>query len=182
MPDYKPDSTVNKLILLFIFDKMEIPLTENSIMDICTNKNSWLKYMECKEYLSQLVNAKLVYIIEHHGNGTLYSITYEGRSCLSMFFQQIPISIREDITQFSKNNIQRVKRNQEYLAEYQKMPDGSYQNSFSIKDPHLQQNIFEVKMKLDNRSDAIDACKKWVEKAPEIYEYIFISLLTNEQD
>ena len=50
MPEYKPDSTTNKWILLFIFDKMEIPLTENSIMDICTNKNNWLKYMDCKEY------------------------------------------------------------------------------------------------------------------------------------
>ena len=26
------DETLNKLILLFVFDRMEIPLTENSIM------------------------------------------------------------------------------------------------------------------------------------------------------
>ncbi len=179
MPTYKPDTTTNKLILLFIFDKMEIPLTENSIMDICTNKNNWLKYMECKEYLSQLVEAKLLYCVQPHSNTQLYSITYEGRTCLSMFFQQIPISIREDITNFAKNNIQHIKRNQEYTSDYLKMSDGSYLNTFSIKDPHLQQSIFEIKMRFDSRSEAIDACKKWVDKAPEIYENIFVALIND---
>ena len=125
MPDYKPDTTTNKLILLLIFEKMEIPLTENSIMDICTNKNTWLKYMDCKEYLAQLVDAKLLYCALSH-NSQLYSITYEGRTCLSMFYKQIPISIREDITNFAKNNIQHIKRMQEYTSDYQKMSDGSY--------------------------------------------------------
>ena len=59
------------------------------------------------------------------------------------------------------------------------MSDGSYLNTFSIKDPHLQQSIFEIKMKFDNRSDAIAACKKWVDKAPEIYENMFISLIND---
>lgn len=179
MPDYKPDSTTNKLILLFIFDKMEIPLTENSIMDICTNKNNWLKYMDCKEYLSQLVETKLLYCVEPHKNTQLYSLTSDGRTCLSMFFQNIPISIRDDIVNFAKNNIQHIKRTQEYISDYKKMSDGSYLNTFSIKDPHLQQSIFEIKMKFDNRSDAIDACKKWVDKAPEIYENMFITLIND---
>ena len=179
MPDYRPDATTNKLLLLFIFDKMEIPLTENSIMDICTNKNNWLKYMDCKEYLAQLVESNLLYCVEPHKNTQLYSLTYEGRTCLSMFFQNIPISIRDDIVNFAKNNIQHIKRTQEYTSDYQKMSDGSYLNTFSIKDPHLQQSIFEIKMKFDNRSDAIAACKKWIDKAPEIYENMFISLIND---
>ena len=46
---FVPDETENKLILLFILDKMEIPLTENSIMDIATSRNNWLSYMDCKK-------------------------------------------------------------------------------------------------------------------------------------
>ena len=46
-PEFTPDETVNKLILLFVLDQMEIPLTENSIIDICTSRNDWLNYMEC---------------------------------------------------------------------------------------------------------------------------------------
>ena len=36
--EYTQDSTINKLKLLFLLDKMEIPLTENNIIDICTSR------------------------------------------------------------------------------------------------------------------------------------------------
>ena len=45
----KLDDTTKKLILLYVLDQMEIPLTEESIMAICTNKNDWLEYLDCKE-------------------------------------------------------------------------------------------------------------------------------------
>ena len=32
--EYTQDNTINKLKLLFLLDKMEIPLTENNIIDI----------------------------------------------------------------------------------------------------------------------------------------------------
>ena len=47
-------NTVNKLKLLFLLDKMELPLTENNIIDICTSRNEWINYMDCKEILWQL--------------------------------------------------------------------------------------------------------------------------------
>ena len=31
----KGDALVNKLILLFVFDKMEVPLSENTVLDMC---------------------------------------------------------------------------------------------------------------------------------------------------
>ena len=39
--DFVPDNTVNKLILLYVLDKMEIPLTENSILEICSSQNGF---------------------------------------------------------------------------------------------------------------------------------------------
>ena len=59
--EFSQDSTVSKLTLLFILEKMEIPLTENSIIDICTSRNDWLNYMECKDVLYQLIEANFVY-------------------------------------------------------------------------------------------------------------------------
>ena len=40
--EYTQDNTINKLKLLFLLDKMEIPLTENNIIDICTSRNNWI--------------------------------------------------------------------------------------------------------------------------------------------
>lgn len=179
MPEYVPSSLTTKLTLLFLFDKMEIPLTENSILDICTNRNNWITYMECKEALQSLINSGLIYIFQtQKDSSNLYAISRSGRECLSLFFQQVPMSLRDDISSFAKLNIQHIKRIQEYTSKYTKMPDGSYLNTFSIRDPHFKQSLFEIKMKFDTRTEAINASKKWVDKAPEIYESVFLSLIT----
>ena len=55
------DPMICKLILLFTLDKMEFPLTENTIFDICYYRNNWISYMDCKDYLYKLVDANLIY-------------------------------------------------------------------------------------------------------------------------
>lgn len=174
--EHELDSTTNKLILLYLFERIEIPLTENSIMDICTNRNNWLKYMDCKVSLEQLIDSQLVYSPLEHTDEPVYTLTYEGRNCLSLFFHKVPSSIREGISSFAKINLQHIKRKQEYVSRYEKMADGSYLTTFTIKDPHLSQSLFEMKVKMENRSSAISASKKWVEKAPDIYEYLYLNL------
>lgn len=175
-PEFVPDTITKKLILLFLMEKMEIPLTENSIMDICTNRK-WLTYMDCKEVLIQLLKTKLIYNPQIHNNEPCYQLTYEGTSCVSLFFHKIPASIRDEISSYAKLNIQHIKRRQEYVSSYDKMADGSYMVTFAIREPHLAQTLFEIKMKMPNRSTAINSTKKWIDKAPEVYEFIFESLL-----
>ena len=41
----KLDSKEQKLVILFVFDKMSIPLSESTVLDICKSDNSWLNYM-----------------------------------------------------------------------------------------------------------------------------------------
>ena len=36
----KGDATLNKLIILFVFDKMEVPLSENTSLDMCCSSNN----------------------------------------------------------------------------------------------------------------------------------------------
>ena len=54
--EFNHDTLQSKLILLFMFEKIEMPLSEKSIMDICTSQNDWLNYMECKDILFQLIS------------------------------------------------------------------------------------------------------------------------------
>ena len=50
------DGTMNKLILLFVFDKMETALTEATILDLCSYKNNWIDYTNCKQALFDVVD------------------------------------------------------------------------------------------------------------------------------
>ncbi len=188
--DFVADAMVNKLILLFVLDKMEIPLTENSIIDICTSRNGWLNYMDCKEVLYQLLEAKFIYKTDNKPktirtetdvkNDAVFNITYDGRNCISHFFNRIPLSMREEISAFAKQNRMTFKRSQEYVADYFKnTEDGSHTVVLRIKEPMMPQSMFEIKLKSPTRHAAVNACKKWQEKAPQIYEYIFENLIDN---
>ena len=177
MMEFTPDTTVNKLKLLFVLDKMEIPLTENNIMDICTSQNTWLTYMECKELLWQLLEVSFIYKTNEDFEENRYGITMDGRNCLSHFFLRIPQSLREQITNYSKENKMNFKRSQEYVADYIKNPDGTHTVTLKIKEPLISLSLLEVKLKAPNRHSAILACKKWKEKAPNVFEFLYDTII-----
>ncbi len=180
---FEADTMDEKLILLFIMDKMEIPLTQNNILDIIT-RNQWLNYMECIDILNQLIETKLVYKVEGLSTDTedeaRYAITYSGRECLSHFYTRIKISLREEITNFAKENGLKFKRSQEYLSEYNKNEDGSYKVTLKIKEPLVNLPLLEINLKAPNKSCAITACNRWSEKAPNVFEYLYDNIIDNQ--
>ncbi len=175
--DFVPDNTVNKLILLYVLDKMEIPLTENSILEICSSQNNWVNWMDCKELLSQLIEAKFVYRPSTENDENRYNITVAGRECLSQFYTRIPISLRDKISAFAQENKMLYKRNQEYVAKSYKNVDGSYTVDFKILEPLTTDSIFTLSLKTDTRHSATTACKRWRELAANIYEYIYSKII-----
>lgn len=176
------DNMDEKLTLLFIMDKMEIPLSKNNILDIIT-RNQWLNYMECLDILNQLLETNFVYKIvgtdPDNEDEIRYCITYSGRECLSHFYTRIKLSLREDITNFAKENGIKFKRSQEYLSEYNKNEDGSYKVSLKIKEPLINVPLLEINLKAPNKTTAITACNRWSEKAPNVFEYLYDTIIDN---
>ena len=173
---------LNKLILLFVFDKMEIPLTENSVIDICTGEKRWLNYMYCKDALWKLVNTGLVY--QHSKDKDIcYAITNEGRTCIEHFYNKIPQSIRDEITEYARTYRSYYKRIQEYIATSTKERDGFYSVTLKIKESVESNPVFELKMRVPSRTVANNLTSKWYEIAPSFYEYCYEKLIIeNEED
>ncbi len=174
------DSLTNKLIILFVMEKMEMPLTENSIIEICSVKNTWVNYMDCLDLLYQLSESKLIYKTECKEGEMRYNLTFEGRDCLSYFYKRIPIALRDEIMEFSKLNRLSIKQSQEYYANYTDADDGSYLVTLRIYESLISTPLFEIKIKAPTRQSAEEACKKWRQSAPNIYENIFDKLIDND--
>lgn len=177
--EFVPDNTVNKLILLYVLERMEIPLTENSILEICSSQNNWVNWMDCKDLLSQLLTSKFVYKPATETDESRYNITVSGKECLSQFYTRIPASLRDSIDQFAKNNKLQFKRNQEYVAKSYKNEDGSYTVDLKILEPLTTESIFSLTLKTDTRHNATSACKKWKEMAANVYEYVYSKIIEN---
>ena len=176
------DKITQKLKLLFVFDKMEIPLTNKNVVEICTSLNDWFTYFDCMESLEELIKSGFIFKNVVEGEETRYSITYEGRSCLAHFYHKVPQHIREEIAEFSTENKMNFKRSQEYVAEYYKNEDGTHTVYFKIKEPLVQQALLEIKVKTPTRQSALDACEKWRTKAPNVYEFLYNEFLEENDD
>ena len=166
----KGDAFQNKLILLFVFDKMEVPLSETTILDMCCSSNSWINYMDCKPLLTTLLGHSFIYNVSNQGE-PLYSITPDGRNCLADFYVQIPSSLREEISIFVKNNRNRYRKKQECVADYYMNKDGTYTAYLKILEP--SQPILELKLVVADRRTAKNIYKKWEEKASTVHSTLY---------
>lgn len=172
--DISNNSTVSKLLLLYVFDKIDMPMTEDTITEICCFRNNWLSFITCKEIISELVDTNFIIATTKPNTKTLYSITADGRSCLNYFFMKIPISTREEIVAYIRKNRMDFKRKQEYIADYFQNIDGTYTVLMRIVDTTGIK--FELKMIVDNRATARTMYKNWEEKAGSVYALIFDTL------
>ena len=171
------EQTLNKLILLFVFDKMEIPLSENTVHDMCCSSNNWINYMLCKPALKSLIDESFICNIANYGD-PLYQITPDGRYCLAEFYVQIPSSTREAISNFVKLNRMRYRRKQETFADYYMNKDSTYTVILKIHD--TTKAMFELKLNVPDRKTAKNIYQKWEEKASNIYGVIFENLIDQE--
>ncbi len=166
------DSKIQKLIILFTFEKMAIPLSEAIVLDICTSDNNWLTYMECKQFLDELVETNLVYKVP---KSDCLNITQDGISCLALFFTRIPSSIRDEITAYARDNRMRFKKRQSYFCDYSKNADGTYTVILRINNDTTA--LMELKLVVANRQLAKYLYKSWVDKASQTYALIHDTLL-----
>lgn len=166
------DSKIKKLVILFLFEKMSIPLTEEAILDICTSENEWLGYMECKQFLDELIDSNLLYKVP---KSELINITQDGVGCLSMFYTRMPTSMREDIAAYVNQNRLRFKKKQSYFCDYSKNADGSYTVLMRINTDLSP--LLDMKLVVANRQHAKYIYKNWEEKASQIYAILHDNLL-----
>lgn len=164
----------NKLLLLFIFEKMDTPLSENTLVDMVTT-NKWLDLFECKEAFISLVNSNFIVNASKRVTFPRYTLTSDGRECLKNFFHILPTSLRESISDHILANKRAYRRSQDYISDYFKNTDGTY--TVVLKIECLTSVLLEMRLTIEQRSKAIWIFKNWKNYAETIYENIHNTLL-----
>ena len=169
------ETSVNKLIVLFVFDKMESALSERTIVEMCTAGNDWLNYMDCMELLPKLLDDGFICRLPSSDDEPMYSITTDGRESLNNFYINIPKSIREEISSFIKKNSGRLRNRQECKSDYYLNTDGTYTVFLKILAP--VQPMLELKFVVPDKKTAQNIYKNWECKASELYSAIYDTLV-----
>ncbi len=169
------ETSVNKLIMLFVFDKMESALSERTITEMCTSGNNWLNYMDCMELFPKLMDDGFICRISAPEEEPIYTITSDGRESLNNFYINIPKSIRDDISAFIKKNSGRLRNRQECKSDYYQNLDGTYTVFLKILTP--VQPMLELKFTIPDKKTAQNIYKNWESKASELYSAIYETLV-----
>jgi hypothetical protein len=141
----------------------------------------WLSYMDYRLALAGINESKFV-VTKTVSGDVHYQLTQDGRMCLSHFYTKIPASIREEIIAYTHDNIMRIKRNQEYTFDYYKNADATHTVVLKIKDGANPESIMEIKINVSTRTDALRASKRWKDKAPEVFETIWETMVEKEEE
>ncbi len=170
----KGDTSINKLIMLFVFDKMESALSEKTVVDMCSTSNSWMNYMDCVMTMNKLIEDGFLCSVES-GEDPLYTITTDGRASLANFYINIPKSIREEISCFIKNNSAKFRNRQECKSDYYQNKDGSY--TVYLRIISTVQPMLELKFVVPDRKTAQNIYKRWEDKAGDVFAVIYENLV-----
>ncbi|MDE5548737.1 MAG: DUF4364 family protein [Clostridia bacterium] len=167
-------SKLNKLILLYALDKMEIGLQEDVIIDMVTD-NKWLSYMDCRVALTDLIKNNMITNVATKSRNPRYAITSDSREGLKHYYVEIPSSLREDISNVIKLNKIKYRKKQDYFSDYFKNSDGTY--TVVLKIESTSTPLMDLKLVVQNQQKAKWINKNWGDKASTIYEFILENLI-----
>lgn len=167
----------NKLILLFLLQKIDLSLSNNEICQFALERNI-MDYFNVQQYLSELTDADFVESFTDNGT-TRYRITHEGTEALEFFQNRIPEWMVNAANEYIINNRQRIKNEYETSANYFPEINGEFLVKCAVCGIDGQQ-IMEVDVVVPTKHQAQIICNNWKKNVSFIYGTIFSALIKDE--
>lgn len=167
----------NKLLLLYIIDKIKIPVSNIQLTDIVL-ENSLLNYFTLQQYIFELTSSNFIKSMEKEGRLRI-GLTEKGVKVLSMFFNRLSPSKTKVIDDYLDKHIQNIKRQLTITADYT-MDDN---NSFIVNLGATENDsiLIDMKLSVGSNKEARKLCSKWKENCSEIYTNLIGILIDTEE-
>ncbi len=167
-------STLYKLIILYMLNKADYPLTNSDISDLILEME-YTNYFTLQQVLSELEISDLISAESTTSNTTLYRITAGGRVTLEFFEDKISDAIKSDILAYYKSHDITLRKDTSVTAEYYKISGQLYNVRCQIKEKNMV--AFELSFQIQGHEQAEAACKNWKAKSDDVYEYLMDMLI-----
>lgn len=167
-------STLYKLIILYMLNKADYPLTNSDISDLILEME-YTNYFTLQQALSELEASDLIAAESTASNTTLYRITSGGHVTLDFFEDKISDAIKEDILSYFKEHDISLRKDTSVSAEYYKITGQQYNVRCQIKEKNMV--AFELSFQIQGQEQAQAACKNWKEKSDDVYAYLMDMLI-----
>ena len=165
--------TLYKLMILYMLEKSEFPLTNAQISGFILDKG-YTTYFHLQQAISELTDSDLIKV-KTVRNSTYFRITPQGKQTLSYFGDQISDGIKKDIADFFKENIIQIREELSAVADYYKGQEEGYQVRCRLRQNKL--SLVDLTIAVPTEDAAKAVCLNWKEKRQSIYENLIEFLL-----
>lgn len=171
-------TTLYKLMILYMLNKVNFPLNYSQISDFMLGE--YTSYFTLQGVISNLLELGLV-VEERLRNVTQYQITADGRETLGLLEDQISPAIQEDICNFLIKNKCELKNEANTTSTYYKATSKDFIIQCQVRE--AGEPLIELQLSVPDEDTANQMCINWKEASQDIYKYVYNKLLeSNKSD
>lgn len=163
----------NKLSLLYILHKINLPLTNSQITELILG-NDLMNYFMLQQFISELKEVGFIEIIEKNEQ-ELFIITDKGKSTLEFFINRIPTVVKDKIDALIEEKKDDIIQSTQVKATYTKISEHDFLVKLSVIERDIP--IIGLTINVANVNQAKEMCNNWKTQSENIYGSI-IKLLT----
>ncbi len=164
-----------KLIVLYILDKVDFPLTNGQLTNFILEKE-YTNYFNIQQAISELIDDNYI-SSETIRNSSLYQISESGKETLSFFSHSISQAIRDDIDTYLKEHKYSLRNEVSTLADYFENKKDEYIARLRVMEG--ESAIIELKLSVPTEREANLVCNNWKNKSSDIYAYVISTLMAD---
>ncbi|MBU9739554.1 DUF4364 family protein [Diplocloster agilis] len=165
--------TLYKLIILYMLDKVDFPLTNAQLSDFILDQG-YTTYFTLQQAINELLESELIGA-ESVRNSSFYQITQEGRDTLEFFGNRISETIRSEIDDFLKEKKYELRNEVSVIADYYKTTHHDFEAHCMIRD--RTHHLIELSLAVPTEEQAEAVCNQWKAKSQDIYAYLISELI-----
>lgn len=165
--------TLYKLIILYMLDKVDFPLSNSQISEFVLDKE-YTTYFKLQQVLSELMDAGFIREERAH-NRTIYHLTEDGASTIEYFRNNISHAIKKDINDYLKEKKYDLKNEISVKADYYRNTNQEYSVHCQVIENKLP--LIDLTITVPSEAEANIVSDNWQKKNQEIYAQIMASLL-----
>lgn len=172
-------SALYKLIVLYMLNKVNFPLTNSQITGFFQEKE-YTSYFNVQQVIYELIDANLI-SVETVRNTSYYHITAEGEETLGFFVNKIPGAIMDDMDLFLINNKYELRNEVGTVADYYlSTTTQDYIVHCQVKEG--KSTLIELNLSVPTKEEASVMCSNWKEASQDIYSHIMKKLMHGMPD
>lgn len=162
----------NKLILIYIINKINCPLTKNQLTQIIL-ENNLMNYFVLQQYICELISSGIIKYSENKTDHSLL-LTDKGVKVLTLFKNRIHSDKLKSLDEYLNKNYDNIRKRITVTADYT-IEHNKY--IVSLKSYENNNITAEIKIKAADMNQAKTICFKWKNNSSNIYKEIMQILI-----